>query len=1110
VNQVGSLSARAVFVGRERELAALTAGLDEALDGRGGLFLVSGEPGIGKSRLADELAAKARGREAQVLWGRCWEAGGAPAYWPWVQSLRSYIRELDAETLRSQLGRGAADLAQLIPEAGYVVSRPSRYVAVDSETARFRLFEAAAEFLHNAGETAPLLLVLDDLHAADTPSLLLLQFLAAELASTRLLVVGTYRDVDPKLDDPLSSTLAELARLPVTSKLALSGLERPEVATFVGESAGIDPDEGLVAAIYDETEGNPLFLGEVIQLLVSEGRLADVPLAPFPRLEIPHGIRAVIDHRLGRLSEKCRSILLLAAVLGREFSLEALGLVSRSSPTGILELIADAIGERVVIPATPGRLRFSHTLIRDVLYEQLPPARRIRLHREMGEALERAYEDPEPHLAELAHHFVAAAPAGEVEKATHYAQCAGQRAARLLAYEEAARLFQTALAVLELREPADERRRGELLLALGQAQARAGDGVSAKETFLHAADAARRADARELLAEAAIGYGGRFLWARAGTDRHLVPLLEEALAVVRSEDSPLRVRVMARLAGALRDQHDPQPRDALSRDALEMARRLKDPAAIANALDGRICAIMWPDNGEERIALAGELLRAAEKSGETERAAHALYTRVFASLELGDMATVRSSLEEYATITAQLKQPAWRWLLVVTRATLALFEGRLDEAETLIDDALALGRRAQASDAILSYRVQVFSLRLHRGGLEEVEETLRSSIIEYPARPMFRCMLAYLLAVSGREAEARVLFDELAADRFAVLPMTNEWLFSLGFLVDVAHRLDDGERASVLYELLHPHAKLNACTADYIATGSVSRPLGVAAAAASRWAEAERHFEDAIDVNLRMGARPWVAWTACHWAEMLLRRDGPGDGYRAAGLLAEAEATANQLGMRPLLERAAALSKRGEDTPAATPSVFRLDGEYWSIAYERDAFRLRDTKGLRYLARLLGEPGRELHVLDLATGERAPEPAARMDEPGLVSSSIGDAGEALDAQAKAEYRRRLEELAGELDEARAFGDPERAARAEEERDFLVRELAGAIGLGGRDRRMGSPSERARVSVTRAIRSALARIGENSATLGDHLERTIHTGTFCSYTPDPRVPIEWRI
>jgi len=1116
VSQFVSASKSTLFVGRDRELTLLTAGLDDALAGRGRLFLVSGEPGIGKSRLADELATRAREREARVLWGRCWEAGGAPAYWPWVQSLRSYIRDLGADTLRSQLGRGAAIFAQLVPDVGEVVSVSSRSAGADPETARFQLFESVVAFLRSGGENRPLVLVLDDLHAADTPSLLLLQFLAAELTDARILVLGTYRDVDPMLHDPLSSTLAELARLQITQMLALSGLERPDVATFIGASAGVEPHKELVDAIHDETEGNPLFLGEVVRLLASEKKLGHGAPAPFPLLAVPHGIRAVIEHRLAGLGEDCRSALTLASVLGREFSLDALGLVSASSPSEVLELLEDAIAERVVTTAGHGRLRFSHALIRDVLYDELSPARRIRLHREIGEALERLYQERDPHLTELAHHFVAAAPAGNVEKAIEYARGAGERAARLFAYEEAVRLFQTALDALELQEPADEPTRCELLLELGDAQARAGDGPSSTETFLRGADAARRVGAAEPLALAALGYGGRFVWARAGTDRHLVPLLEEALTALGPEDSALRVRVMTRLAGALRDQRDRKPRARLSEEAVEIARRIDDPATLSYALEGRVTAIHWPENPRERIAIALEQAQVAAETGDSERAAQPPYSRLFASLELGDMRVVRESLEEYARVTEALRQPAWRWLLVVTRGTLALFEGSFDEAELLIDEALVLGERAQASDAVLSHRIQRFTLHLHRGQLGELEDVIRNSIVEYPARPMFRCMLAYLLAQLERKAEAQAHLDELADGRFAVLPMTNEWLFSLGFLADVAWSLGDADRAATLQELLMPYAAHNASTADYIATGSVARPLGVASAAASRWTEAEGHFENALEMNSRMGAQPWVAWTVCNWAEMLLRRDAAGDRERAAELLAEAVKTADELGMSPLRDRAAALDKSGGASlteprvSGATLSVFRRDGEYWSIAYERDAFRLKDSKGLRYLARLLERPGRELHALDLVAGEREAGRPTRTSEPGLTSSRLGDAGEALDAQAKAEYRRRLEELEGELDEARAFGDPERAARAEEERDFLVRELAGAVGLGGRDRRLGSPSERARVSVTRAIRSALARLDEHSSALGDHLERTIQTGTFCSYRPDPRAPIDWRV
>ncbi len=1123
VNQVAPLSKSPLFVGRERELAALTAGLDDARAGRGALFLVSGEPGIGKSRLTDELAARARAREARVLWGRCWEAGGAPAYWPWVQSLRSYVRDLDAEALRSQLGRGAADLGQLVPEAGDVSSEPSLSAGVDPETARFRLFEAVAEFLRNGGEARPLVLVLDDLHAADTPSLLLLQFLAAELADARLLVVGAYRDVDPTLHDPLLSAVGELARLPVTRMLALSGLDRPEVSTFIGGSAGVEPDEALVAAIYEETEGNPLFLDEVVRLLASEGKLADIALAPFLRLEIPHGIRAVIDHRVGRLSEECRSALALAAVLGREFSLDALALVSGSSPSRIVDLLQDAMAERVVTQAAPGRLRFSHALIRDVLYDELPQARRIRLHREIGEALERVYDEHEPHLTELAHHFVAAAPAGDVEKAIDYARRAGERAVRLLAYEEAGRLFQLALEALELRPAGDAQTECELLLCLGDARARAGEFGEAKATFLRVAEIAKAAGIPELLARAALGYGGRFVWDPGRGDTHLQALLEDALAALPQKDSELRVRVASRLAGGpLQDvPAAEQRRAALSLDAVETARRIGDASTLAYALDARCVAIWGPQETiHERRAVTSELVEVAEGAGDKELMYDGHMFRFALAMEVGDMSVAYAELEAQTRLADELRQPAQLWFEAVLRTTLATFEGRLAEAEDLLREAVERGKRAAGLIADVYQIVQLWALRREQGRLAEIERPFTDASRRFGMYEVLRCIRAHVEAELGHREQAREELRALVADGFATLPRNDDWIFGVSLLAEVSHWLDEAVYADLSYEALVPFSERLAFTPPGACAGSVARPLGILAGRTDRWSDAEHHFEQALNRHAAMGARPWVARTACDWAEMLINRGRPCDRERAKTLLERALSSAHSLGMTALEARTKTLAKgatrrRVADPPKtavqiASATVFRRDGEYWSIAYERDVFRLRDSKGLRYLARLLGEPGRELHALDLVAGERPGVRPVRTPEPGLASSSPGDVGETLDAQAKAEYRRRLEELEDELDEAQAFGDPERLARAQEERDFLVGELVGAIGLGGRDRRMGSPAERARVSVTRAIRSALARIHEHSPALGEHLERTIHTGTFCSYAPDPRAPADWQI
>jgi DNA-binding SARP family transcriptional activator len=542
--------ARGLFVGRGRELAELSGALDDALSGAGRVVLLIGEPGVGKTRLADELIARARVRGARVMVGRCWEAGGAPAYWPWVQSLRAHVRETEPHVLRAQLGVGAAELAQLLPELRELFSDLPEPPAPESEGTRFRLFEAVSSLLRSATGDRPLVLMLDDLHAADEPSLLLLQFVAREIADSPLLMICAFRDVDPAMRDPLVSALAELVREPHTTQIALSGLSQDDVAEYIQLSTGIQPSPRLVEAVHTETEGNPLFVAEAVRLLDAEDQIADRDA----HLRIPPGVRAVIDRRVGRLSERCRSLLVTASVLGREFGLDALVRLTEHPRDQLMDALGEASAERIVgdVPGSPGRLRFGHALIRDTLYDELAPAHRMQIHQEAAEALEEVHShDLAPHLAELALHYHAAAPAGGAEKAIEYARSAGDQAASQLAYEEAARLYEMALTMVD--RPSD---RCDLLLAIGDARARAGDSPASKEAFREAAELAEERTLSERLARAALGYGGRIIWERQLDDERLVPLLERALAALGGDDSPLRVRLLARLAGGpLRSVH---------------------------------------------------------------------------------------------------------------------------------------------------------------------------------------------------------------------------------------------------------------------------------------------------------------------------------------------------------------------------------------------------------------------------------------------------------------------------------------------------------------------------------------------------------------------------
>jgi DNA-binding SARP family transcriptional activator len=387
-----------VFVGRARELAALEEGLSDALAGRGRIVLIAGEPGIGKSRLVDELATRARAQDAQVLVGRCWEAGGAPAYWPWVQALRGHLPEAK---------RDAVALAELVPG--------DELPELDTEGARFRLFAAVSAFLREAAEARPLVVVLDDVHAADEPSLLLLRFVAREIVDSRLAVVCAFRDVDPTPRDPLTAALAELVREPHTTQIALAGLTEHDVSRYVELAAGTEPTRELVATIHAETEGNALFVAEVVRLLEAEGRLGE----PAAALRIPPGVRAVIGQRLARLSPACRDLLAAASVLGRDFGLDVLQRLGDVDRDELLDALDEAVSERAVVdvPRSPGRLRFAHALIRDTLYDDLAPMRRLRLHERAGAAIEAVHGgDLSPHLSELAQHYVAAAAAGPADK----------------------------------------------------------------------------------------------------------------------------------------------------------------------------------------------------------------------------------------------------------------------------------------------------------------------------------------------------------------------------------------------------------------------------------------------------------------------------------------------------------------------------------------------------------------------------------------------------------------------------------------------------------------------------------------------------------------------
>src|SRR3954447_11412453 len=789
LNPIGRLS-QGEFVGRRDELERLRGLVDAALDGRGALALVSGEPGIGKTRLLEELGAYAALRGARVGWGRCYEGDGAPAYWPWVQLVRAYLAARPVEASLAAMGAGAADIARVVPEVAEATGTPAPANGMESpEQARFRFFEAMGRFLRNAAmDDKPLLLVIDDLHWADAASLLLLGFLAREARGAPVLIVATYRDAE--VDQ------RAVGELDAEARVALSGLREDDVARFIEVRSGAAADPRLVEAAYARTDGNPFFLGEVMRLLVSEGALD-----PERALGVPQGVRDVIGRRLDRLSEATRASLAVAAVIGRDFGLDVLQRASGQSADDVLDALDEAVDAQVVLTGTAARFRFAHALVRETIYDDIGSVKRLRLHLKVGEALEAVQA---AHVAELAHHWFEALPVAGAEKAVAYSIAAAQRSHAQLAFEEAARHYDRACRALELAGREDDPQRIELLLARGDEETHAGAVEASHDSFREAAELARAQGMAELQARAALGFAQ---WSVLGPNDPAVALLEAALAALPRDDSALRAEVLVELAIHLPAATHRERKDALSGEAVEMARRAGDRGALALMLANHHATIWGPDNLDERLALASEQLALAREVGDRSRERWAHFLCFVNRLESGDVATADAALDAFAATADDLGQPYYRWYATLMRRTRALMDGRMADALALAGDLDELYHADDGDDA-WARAVQEVPLRWQQGRLDEVRACVEGRVQRHASIPAYRCLLAWIDAETGRaDAARRELERFVAGGGLAELPRDEHWLAAVVNLAATAAALGDAASASTLREQLAPYAE---------------------------------------------------------------------------------------------------------------------------------------------------------------------------------------------------------------------------------------------------------------------------------------------------------------
>ena len=889
------------FAGRADELATLRELLAEP---SGRVALVGGDAGTGKSRLVREFAREAADSGALVLHGACDVMVRAP-YGPFVEALDHLVRVTDPAALREALGPTAVELLRLLPALQDVLGTGAAPVDADPDTERHRLHTAVADLLTATAAARPLLVVVEDAHWADAPSLALLRHVARAVAAAPLVVVITFRDTDAELTEAVAETLADLRRAEAVVRLALEGLTGAEVGQFVAAAAGAEAGAAELAAAIDTATGGNAFLVCELWRALAEGEALEVTSGgvrlrrPLAELAVPDSVREVAERRLARLAPETRALLEVAAVAGSEFELDALRQGGEPLPVAALD---EAVRSGVLEELPSARLayRFAHELLRRAIHDGASRIRRAELHERVGEALERAGDRSARRLADLAYHFTQAAPVGGTERGIGYSVLAARAARAALAFDEAVAHLEAALEL----SAGDLEERTELLLELGEAAHRAGRAPVALDAFREAAGLGReRGDATQL-ARAAVGYEDA-AWRPGIADDVAVSLLEDAARALGDAPSRLRVRVLGSLARALEMRGEEEHGGSARTEAIATARALNDPAGLAGVLVSAIWA-GGAQTHEQTLADLSEARDLAIRLGDRELQVEAMCWRIEALLRLCRVDAAEREAAAARALAEQTAQPFHSHVAAGTGAAIALSLGKLAEAETLAGRADEWSRGLTGHDASGVYGVQMFGIRREQGRLAELAPLVRVLAARGGA---WRPGLAALLVELDMADEARAVLARVAADGLEPLRETL-WLASLAYLADAAAAVGDDTMAATLYKELAPLAGQNLLIGHVVAChGAADRHLGMLAATFGDGDRASAHYERALALNRRMGARTWLAHTAYHYGRALLeaaRADARG---RAIALLDEAEALAAAVGMPALRRRVAGLAQ---------------------------------------------------------------------------------------------------------------------------------------------------------------------------------------------------------
>lgn len=866
------------FVGRHPELDTLISLWRGAVDGRNSLVLVSGEPGIGKTRISSELARRVHAQGLTVLYGRCDDELGVP-YQPFVEALAFVVDSFEPKDFVEVVGRHASELTRLVPRLAEHIPDLVPPVSADPETSQYRLFEAVASTLVAASNRQPILFVVDDLHWAAKPTLLLLRHIAASTAAARLMIVGTYRDSDLYRAQPLAEILGDLRRIDGVERIALTGLDAPEVAEFMSRVAGHELDEGgtaLAQMIYDETDGNPLFTGEVLRHLHEVGAIYEVDgrwttRGDVTEIGIPDGVREVIGRRLSRLAPVTNDVLQVGAVVGRSFDLPVVQRLVDVDGDDLLVALDEAVEARVIAEVAIGTYTFSHALVRSALYDELRPTRRARLHERVAEALSDVYAATiETHLGELAYHYARSIGTGDVNKAIEYSQRAGERALAQLAFDDAVSWFQQACDLIE-DGGGDRAQLARVLIGLGVAQKYAG-APAFRNTLLAAAAQAEKDGDPAVLAAAALA-NTRGFWSGYGDMDHAVAnVFRTAIAGLTPDMRSERARLLANLAVETVFDSTLDSRRELVDEALAIARELHDDATLAHVLVSRSVALWDMSTLHERLEHGHELTGLTAAIGDPHLEYFASWYRMAALMEAGRVREADAVRVICTDLARNLGRGIPVWSDAFTHAGRALLAGDWERAEALAAEQYEIGDRLGHGDALLFYGVLLFTIRFEQGRLPEIADMVRAVGTGDVVPDGVDALWGITACVLGDDDEARRVLDGIAAPGFTNLPRHQSWSSTLWAASLIAAHLGDTDRAAQLYELF------TACPAQLVYPGlnvfdSVPSTLGLLASTLGRADDAAAHFDHAEELEAAIPAPNLLARTRARRAGRL-RLDG--------------------------------------------------------------------------------------------------------------------------------------------------------------------------------------------------------------------------------------------